>query len=446
MPESAGEVTELLQRLIRNACVNDGTPESGNEARNVDLLADYLEPSGVAFQRYEPLPGRGSLLGRIEGSDPTAPSLMLMGHLDVVPVNPAGWREDPFGGELIDGEMWGRGAIDMLNLTSSMAVAFRRLAEEGFRPRGTLMYCAVADEEALGTHGAKWLTENAADDVRTDYMLTEAGGFRMPLSATASPKLPVSVAEKGTYWVRIRVRGTAGHASMPLRTDNALVTAAEVVRRLAEYRPDAVIHDTWRGFVEGLELPEAFSTSLLDPDSVGEFVGAMDDVGIARMLHASTHTTFAPTVIAGGVKTNVIPDTVELQVDIRTLPGDTAETVRAMLKEALGDLYDDDLIVADSDDHASASPIDTPLWDSMQRTAESLVPGARNVPWLIVGATDARFWRRIGTVAYGYGLFSEGMEMKDFFSMFHGDNERVDVESLGLSTELWLRVAKDFLG
>ena len=134
--QRTGEVTELLQRLIRNACVNDGTAESGNEARNADLLADYLEPSGVAFQRYEPLPGRGSLLGRIEGSDPSAPSLMLMGHLDVVPVNPAGWREDPFGGELIDGEVWGRGAIDMLNLTSSMAVAFGHWPRRGSGPGG----------------------------------------------------------------------------------------------------------------------------------------------------------------------------------------------------------------------------------------------------------------------------------------------------------------------
>ena len=446
MAELVDEVTDLLRHLIRNACVNDGRPESGGELRNADLLAAYLEPARIALQRYEPLPGRASLVGRIEGSDPAAPSLMLMGHLDVVPVNESGWKRDPFAGELIDGHVWGRGAIDMLNLTASMAVAFRALAARGFRPRGTLAFCGVADEEALGTYGARWLTENAADDVRTDYVLTETGGFRMPLSATAGPKLPVSVAEKGTYWVRIRVRGTPGHASMPLRTDNALVTAAEVVRRLAEYRPETRIHDTWRGFVEGLELPEAFSTSLLDPGRVGEFVRDLADVGMARMLHASTHTTFAPTVIAGGVKTNVIPDTVELQVDIRTLPGDTGESVRAMLAEALGDLYDDDLIVADSDDRASASPAATPLWDSLQRAAGSLVPGARNVPWLIVGATDARFWRRIGSVAYGYGLFSDGMDMREFFSMFHGDNERVDVESLRLTTELWLRVVEDFLG
>jgi acetylornithine deacetylase/succinyl-diaminopimelate desuccinylase-like protein len=399
------------------------------------------------MQRYEPEPGRGNILARIEGSDPNAPSLMLMGHMDVVPVNAGNWREDPFAGELIDGEVWGRGAIDMLNITSSMAVAFRRLVDEGFKPKGTLSFLGVADEEALGTYGAGWLTEHEADDVRADYLLTETGGFRMTLG-TGGPKLPVTVAEKGTYWCRIRVKGTAGHASMPFRTDNALVKAAEVVRRIAEYRPDAVISDTWRGFVEGLELPGPFATALLDPDAIVEFCEGLaeTELGTARMLHASAHTTFAPTVVHGGVKTNVIPDEVEVQVDIRTLPGDTPESVRGQLKEALGHLYDDELITAESNDLASASPTDTPLWDTLQSVASGLVPEARNIPFMIVGATDARYWRRLGTVSYGYGLFSERMDMKNFFSMFHGDNEKVDVESLRLTSELWYRTVKDFLG
>jgi acetylornithine deacetylase/succinyl-diaminopimelate desuccinylase-like protein len=152
-PSLTAETTELLQALIRNACVNDGTPESGEEVRNSDLLTSYLEGPGLELTHHEPLPGRRSILGRIEGSDPNARTLMLMGHTDVVPVSPDDWREDPFGGEVIDGEVWGRGAIDMLNLTASMAVAFRRLADEGFSRRGDLVYLAVADEEAGGTWG-----------------------------------------------------------------------------------------------------------------------------------------------------------------------------------------------------------------------------------------------------------------------------------------------------
>ncbi len=446
MTELLDEVVDLLQHLIRNACVNDGRPESGDEARSVDVLSSYLEGSRLDLQRYEPLPGRASLVARIEGSDPSAPGLVLMGHTDVVPVNPDRWRRDPFGGELVDGEVWGRGAVDMLNETVSMAVAFRKLANEGFRPRGTLTYLAVADEEALGTYGAEWLLDNEADAVRADFVVTESGGFRMPLPSTTGLKLPVIVGEKGSYWCTLRVRGTPGHGSMPLRTDNALIKAAEVVRRIAEFRPETQINEIWRRFVESEDLPPELSEILLDPQRIQDFYESFEDVGMARMVHACTHTTFAPTIVHGGVKTNVIPDTVDLQVDIRTLPGQTGEDVRAMLSEALGDLADSVEISAQSDDTSSASPIDTPLWDSLQRVTEKLVPGARTVPFMIVGATDARFFRRAGATAYGAGLFSDRISFAEFASMFHGDNERVDVDSLQLSTDLWLGLAKDLLG
>jgi acetylornithine deacetylase/succinyl-diaminopimelate desuccinylase-like protein len=440
-----GEVTDLLQQLIRNACVNDGTKASGQESRNADLLASYLEGSGLEMERYTSAPGRKSLVARMEGSDPTAPSLMLMGHTDVVPVNRDGWQRDPFAGELVEGVVWGRGAVDMLNLTASMAVATRRLVEEGFRPKGTLVYLAVADEEALGSYGAGWLVENEPDAVQADYVVTEAGGFRMPLPSLSGPKLPVMVGEKGSYWCTIRVKGTPGHGSMPLRTDNALVKAAEVVRRIAEYRPETQINEVWRLFVEGADLPREMAEVLLDPQSIRGFFETLPDVGLARMVHACTHTTFAPTMMQAGVKTNVIPDTVDLQVDIRTLPGQKEGHVRAMLEEALGDLKDAVEITAASNDEASASPMDTPLWDSLRRTTEKLVPGATTVPFMIVGATDARFFRRAGATAYGAGLFSDRISFADFASMFHGDNERIDQESLRLSTELWMGLAMDLL-
>src|SRR5439155_22554458 len=162
------EVTDLLQQLIRTACVNDGTPGSGGERRSVDLLVDYFEGSGLDMERYEPEPGRGNPVVRLEGADPSAPSLLLMGHTDVVPANPDGWQRDPYGAELVDGEVWGRGAVDMLNLTASMAVATKHLVQEGFRRRGSLLYVAVADEDALGTFGAKWLTEHQPQAVRAD--------------------------------------------------------------------------------------------------------------------------------------------------------------------------------------------------------------------------------------------------------------------------------------
>ncbi|MGH2554213.1 MAG: M20/M25/M40 family metallo-hydrolase [Actinomycetota bacterium] len=446
MAEIVPEVTDLLQQLIRNACVNDGTMESGGEVRSVDLLSSYLEGAGSDIERFEPVPGRASLVTRIEGSDPHAPSLLLMGHTDVVPVNAERWRRDPFGGELVDGEVWGRGAVDMLNETSSMAVAFRRLAQEGFKPKGTLSYLAVADEEALGTWGADWLLENQADSVKADFVVTEFGGFRMPLPSTSGPKLPIMVGEKGSYWCAIRVRGTPGHGSMPYRTDNALIKAAEVVRRIAEYQGETTIVDAWKGFVDKADLPPDMASLLLDPEKIREFYETNPDVGLARMVHACTHTTFAPTMMHAGIQTNVIPDSVELQVDIRTLPGVTGEDVEKMLGEALGDLRGDVEIVAQDDNPATASPIDTALWESIRRVIEGLVPGATTVPFLVVGATDARFFRRAGSVAYGAGLFSEKIPFAEFASMFHGDNERIDQESLRLSTEFWIALAKDLVG
>jgi acetylornithine deacetylase/succinyl-diaminopimelate desuccinylase-like protein len=446
MAEITSEVTDLLQQLIRNGCVNDGTAESGGEVRSVDLLSSYLSETGSDMERFEPVPGRASMVARIEGTDPTAPSLLLMGHTDVVPVNAERWRRDPFGGELVDGEVWGRGAVDMLNETASMAVAFRQLVEDGFKPKGTLAYLAVADEEALGTWGADWLLQHEADAVKADYVVTEFGGFRMPLPSTAGPKLPIMVGEKGSYWCLIRVRGTPGHGSMPFRTDNALVKAAEVVRRIATYQGETTIVDAWRGFVEKADLPPELAKILLEPERISEFYEASPDVGIARMVHACTHTTFAPTMMQAGIKTNVIPDSVELQVDIRTLPGVTGEDVRRMLDEALGDLKDDVEVIAQDDNPATASPAETPLWDSIRRSVERLVPGATTVPFLVVGATDARFFRRAGSVAYGAGLFSEKIPFAEFASMFHGDNERIDQESLRLSTEFWIALAKDLVG
>ena len=164
--------------MIRNACVNDGTPESGHEVRSADVLQTYLEGAGLDVETFEPTPGRRSVVARIEGTRPRRRRrCCLMGHTDVVPVSPAGWRRDPFGGELVDGEVWGRGAIDMLNLTASMAVATKHLARQGWRPRGTLVYLGVADEEAGGAHGADWLVQHELDAVGADYVVTESGGW-----------------------------------------------------------------------------------------------------------------------------------------------------------------------------------------------------------------------------------------------------------------------------
>lgn len=437
-----GEVVELLQQLIRNECVNDDRAESGNEVRSTDLLETYLEGSGLDLQTYDAAPGRRSLVARIEGTDPAAPTLMLMGHTDVVPVNPDGWRHDPFGGEIIDGEVWGRGAVDMLNLTASMAVAMKALARSDWKPKGTLVYLAVADEEALGSYGAKYLTEHERDAVHADYVITESGGI--PIPSPAGIKLPVMVGEKGTYWCRLHVSGTPGHGSQPFRTDNALVKASEVVRRLGAYRPVAHIHEVWERFIGSMGYPDEVTRPLLDAGSIDEVLESLP-LGMARQFHACTHTTFSPNVVRGGSKINVIPDRVTLDVDVRTLPGQTSDEVRALLEDALGDVSGDVEIEVVKSEPSSASPIDTPLWDTLSRVSQRWYEGSETVPYLTVGATDARFFRWGDVVGYGFGLFSTNMSFEDFGAMFHGDDERVDIDSLVLSTELWDAVARDFL-
>ena len=364
-----------------------------------------------------------------------------MGHTDVVPVNPDGWSRDPFGAEIVDGFVWGRGAVDMLNLTASQAVAFRRLADSGFRPKGTLIYLAVADEEAQGVWGAHWLLDHERDAVYADYVLTESGGFQVP--TPAGTRLPVLVGEKGTFWSKLTVRGTPGHGSQPFRTDNALVTAAEVVRRIAAYEPETQIHAAFRRFIEGIHLDPELTAALLDPD---QFMGALAElpVGMARQWHACTHTTFAPTVAHGGTKTNVIPDRVDLEVDVRTLPGQTGADAIAMMRDALGDLADA-VEIQSNDDPATESPIDTPLWDTLARVTARLCEGSALIPAFMVGATDNRFYRRAGAVGYGFGLFSKRLAYEDYGTMFHGNDERVDQESLAMSTRMWEGVARDLL-
>jgi acetylornithine deacetylase/succinyl-diaminopimelate desuccinylase-like protein len=439
------ETVELLQTLIRNECVNDGTPESGGEVRNADVLQSVIEGSGVVVERFEPKPGRVSIVGRIEGSDPDAPSLCLMGHTDVVPVHPEGWVNDPFGGELIDGEIWGRGAVDMLNLTASMAVAFRDLASTGFRPRGDLIYFGVADEEAGSAHGARWMADNHADAIRADYVMTENGGLHS--GPDEAPYVGVNVAERGVAWRRLTVRGVPGHGSMPFRRDNALIKAAGVVQRLAEYRPAPRFSELWTTRVETLGLPDELREVLLDLDRIDEALDRLPSVPAASHLYSCTHTTFSPNLVDGGsMKVNVIPDTVVVDVDIRTLPGDGPDEVEAHLRAALGDLADHVEVEPLMNDEASISRTDTPLWDAIGRAVNTPFPSARLTPQMVVGFTDARIYREMGAIAYGAGLFSPSLDAADFGSRFHGHNERIDIESLALTTRLWHDVAVDLLG
>ena len=441
---NTGLTVELLQTLIRNECVNEGTVESGHEVRNADVLQTYLEGAGLAVERYEAAPGRVSLVAKIEGTDPSAPSLLLNGHTDVVPVNPDGWDNDPFGGELIDGEVWGRGAVDMLNLTSSMAVATRLIASRKKRLRGDLIFFAVADEENGSKYGARFMGENHPDAIRADYVLTENGGLHS--QGGHGHTVTVNVGEKGIAWNRLTVRGTPGHGSTPYKSDNALMKAAAVIQRIGEFQSPAKMHELWRGQVDSMPYDEQTKAGLLDPAMIDATIANLPKAAGAPFLHACTHTTFSPNVVQSQHKTNVIPDTVHIDVDSRTMPGDDHEQVKAYLREAMGDLADHVEIAPILNEPSSMSPMGNALWDSLQKAVNNPYPDARIDPGFVVGFTDARVHRELGAVTYGAGLFGESLTKAEYGSRFHGNNERIDVESLGLTTQLWLDVIDDLLG
>ena len=437
---------ELLQTMIRNACVNDGTATSGNEVLNSDALESFLEGPGIEIETFEPTPGRKSLVARIAGTDAASPSLCLMGHTDVVPVNPDGWTRDPFGGELVDGEVWGRGAVDMLNLTSSQAVAFKHLADTGFRPSGDLIYFAVADEESGSAHGAQWMADHHPEAIMADYVLTENGGLHT--GSSDNPYIGINVGEKGVAWRKIRVKGTPGHGSAPFKTDNALVRAAAVVQRLADYRPPAKFHELWRQQGDILDVEQETKETMLDANRSEDWLDAHPVEGLARHFYSCTPTTFSPNVAESNrrMKTNVIPDQLDINVDIRTLPGESTAEVQAHLDEALGDLAGQVDVEIIMNDPASISQMDNPMWDTIQKAVNQPFPSARLSPQLIVGFTDARVYRNLGSVAYGAGLFSPDLKASDFQTRFHGHDERIDLESLSLTTQFWLDVCHDFLG
>ncbi len=432
------ETIELLQALIRNACVNDGTAGSGFEHRSVATLAEYLGAEGTVF---EPMPGRQSVLYRVPGTDPSAPSLLMMGHTDVVPVNEDGWSRDPFGAEIVDGFVWGRGAIDMLNVTAAMAVVFQRhLAGRRAPLRGDLLYLAVADEEAAGTHGAAYITAHAWDQVGADYVLTEIA--YPPIDLGGGVRYPVSVGEKGPFWTHVHSAGTPGHGSTPFGADNALEPLVGGLAALFETPAMVGITDVWRDFVTGLGLDAELEQDLLDPERVD---GAIDrinatDPRLATYLHACTHLTVSPNVMQGGVKSNMIPDRAVAQVDLRAVPGQDRADVDRFLEKAMGRYSDRLRLEPQADFPATESQARGSLWDAIVDAHEDVVGSRAVVPTLMPASTDARFFRARGSVAYGVGLFDDRVSFPDFLAMFHGNDERVSVESVGLTVTLLDRV------
>lgn len=432
----------LLQELIRNKCVNDGTRESGYEHRSVATLADLL---GKAGEIVEPAPGRQSVIYRVPGYAPGAPGLLLLPHLDVVPVNRSGWSVDPFAAELSDGFVWGRGAVDMLNLTAAMAVVFLEYLSGDSAPLpGDLILAAVADEEAAGGLGARYLIEQRPELVNCDFVLTEVA---YPAIATRQgPAFPVAVGEKGPFWSRLVSTGTPGHGSGPFHADNALAPLANVISGLFESPSPIELTPEWLEMVEALDFSAEMKRKLTDPDRLDDALEeiAVTDPGMARYIHSITHLTVSPNTLRAGVKANMIPDHAEAEVDLRALPGMDRPFVDSHLRKAMGRDGERIDILPIADHVAFVSQRRDPLWDAIVGALEEATGTGRALPILMPVTTDARFFRARGKAAYGVGLFDDRMGFSEFLGLFHGNDERVSVDSLQLTTQLLERVIARF--
>lgn len=437
------EAVELLQQLIRNACVNDGTPQSGHEYRSVATLQEFFGVEGEIFEKVE---GRQTLIYRIAGSDPDAPSLGLSPHIDVVPVDESGWTQDPFAADIVDGFVYGRGAVDMLNVTAAMAVAARPYITGETEPRGDLLFVALADEEAGGALGAMPYTEERWDQARVDYMLTEVAYPRV--SYANQEVIPVATGEKGAFWSLLRSAGSPGHGSAPYGSDNALRKMVEAVHGIFTEPMPVIITHEWEEFVASLDLDEDIKEALVDPDRVDDAIDtlAVDDPLFARYAHAVTHLTVSPNVLKGGVKSNVIASQASAAVDVRGLPGTDRSFVDSYLFKAMGSARDHVDIEPVQDFEPTASPVDNPFWEAIADSVEEIEGHRRLLPMLMNVATDARFWRKRGTVAYGVGLYDDRMDFSEMLALFHGHDERVSVESVTRTTELYREIFSRFLG
>ena len=424
------EGVELLQRLIRV----DTTNPPGNETAAAEVLRDYLEAAGVECELYARVPERANLVARIRGTG-GGPSLALLSHTDVVLADAREWERDPFSGELVDGEVWGRGALDMKGQVAVTAVALASLAREGWRGAGDLVFVAAADEEVGAGFGLEWLVEAHPDAVRADYSLNEGAGDRVELGGR--PFYLCATAEKMSAPFQLRVHGRSGHGSMPSIADNALAKAAPLIARLAAFRAEPQLIPEVEGFLS------AVLGSVPPP---ADALGAAREMSplAAEVVEPLLGMTVAPTMVHASEKRNVIPGLCEVTVDVRLLPGQTPAQAEAELRAWLGE-GDYDLVNSEAMG-GTRSPVGGPLWDAVQAFVEAEEPGAAAAPMCVAGFTDSHWMREaFGTVAYGF-FPARAMPSEVAARLIHSANERIPVEDLELGLRFLRHAAQTVCG
>lgn len=420
-----GEATALLQALLRV----DTTNPPGNETEAARYLQRVLAEDGLEAEIIESAEGRGNLVCRLE-SGTREPPLLLATHLDVVPAGDLErWTHPPFGGELADGMIWGRGAVDMKNMVAMSAMVVKLLRRREARLRRDVIFAAVADEEAGCANGSRFLVERHPDKVRAGYALGEVGGY--PVTVGRARVMLVQTAEKGICWLRIRVRGDGGHGSMPQR-DSAVVRLSEALARIG--RRSLPQHNTpvVEAFVRQAAALQPLPVRLVLPRLLNPrlsdliFDRFFPDRAKAAALRAQLHNTISPTVVRAGEKTNVIPDSAVAELDGRTLPGQRPEDLIAELRALVGSDLDLEIEVIEQAPAAVNHPPDSPLWDCIRSVVRRHDPGLAVLPYMIPGYTDAKYFGQLGARWYGFSpVRLEAGSGISFADLFHGIDERI---------------------
>jgi acetylornithine deacetylase/succinyl-diaminopimelate desuccinylase-like protein len=409
------EVVGLCADLIRF----DTSNPTSDERAAAEWVAGKLDEVGVESTLLESEPGRASVVARIAGADSSRGALLIHGHLDVVPADPAEWSVHPFSAEIKDGYLWGRGAVDMKDMDAMTLAVVRDWVRTGKQPPRDIVLAFVADEEAGGGKGAHWLVDNHPGlfDGCTEA-ISEVGGF----SLTVRPDLRLylmQIAEKGMAWLKLTARGRPGHGSM-VHEDNAVVRLAEAVARIGRHEFPIVVTKPVRAFLEALSDTVGIE---LDPDDVETLLPRLG--GLSRLVGATLRNTANPTMLDAGYKSNVIPGTASAVIDGRFLPGQE-EAFNAQLDELIGEGIEREWV---HHDQAVETTFDGPLVEAMAAAVRAEDPAGVPVPYMLSGGTDAKSFERLGMRCFGFTPLRLPPEF-DFAAAFHGVDERVPVDAL----------------
>jgi acetylornithine deacetylase/succinyl-diaminopimelate desuccinylase-like protein len=427
------DVVDVVSTLIRFDTTNTGDLETTKgEAECARWVAAQLEDVGYEVEYLESgAPGRGNVFTRLKGADSSRGALLIHGHLDVVPAEPAEWSVHPFSGAVEDGYVWGRGAVDMKDMVGMMIVIARHFRRNGIVPPRDLVFAFVADEENGGTYGAQWLVDHRSDLFEgITEAIGEVGGFSLTVPSRDGGERRlylIETAEKSMNWMRLSARGLPGHGSM-VHEHNAVTVLAEAVGRLGRHQFPLVATDTVVQFLAAISEETGFE---LDPESP-DLEGVIEKLGpMARMLKAILHDIANPTMLKAGYKANVVPATAEAVVDCRILPG-RREAFEAEVDELLGPHVTREWI---KDLPSYETIFDGDLVDAMNAALRAVDPDARTVPFMMSGGTDAKSFARLGIRCFGFSPLRLPPDL-DFAALFHGIDERVPVDALKFGTEV----------